>query len=204
MDPTAPTLGRPEVDDDELVARLRDSDPDALARLFDEHADRIYNFCFRRTASWALAEDAMSSVFLEVWRIRDRATTHDGQVLPWLYGVATNVCRNATRGQRRWTALQARTPRPESQRDHAEEVAGRVDDERRMARLVAALRQLPERDQQVLTLVAWDGLTYEQAAAALEVPVGTVRSRLSRSRQRLTALLAEGDDHPATTPEDLR
>lgn len=203
MDPTTPTLGRPEVDDDELVARLRDGDPDALARLFDDHADRVYNFCFRRTASWALAEDAMSSVFLEVWRIRDRATTYDGQVLPWLYGVATNVCRNATRGQRRWTALQARTPRPADERDHAEEVAGRVDDERRMARLVAALRQLPERDQQVLTLVAWDGLTYEQAAAALEVPIGTVRSRLSRSRQRLTDLLAH-DGPDATTPEDLR
>ena len=190
------TLEGTEVSDDELVDRLRSGDPEALAVLFDEHADRIYNFCFRRTASWSLAEDAMSAVFLEVWRIRDRATTHDGAVLPWLYGVATNVCRNASRGHRRQLALAARLPDAAPSLDHADEVAGRVDDERRMARLVVAMRQLSPRDQQVLTLVAWDGLTYEQAAAALDLPVGTVRSRLARSRERLTELLASPDPSP--------
>jgi RNA polymerase sigma factor (sigma-70 family) len=193
------TLEGIDLSDDELVDRLRAGDPEALGTLFDEHADRIYNFCFRRTASWALAEDAMSAVFLEVWRIRDRATTHDGAVLPWLYGVATNVCRNTARTQRRQHALQARLPRAADHADHADEVADRVDDEHRMARLLAALRQLSPRDQQVLTLVVWDGLTYEQAAAALDVPVGTVRSRLSRSRQRLTELLAQTDSHSEQT-----
>jgi RNA polymerase sigma factor (sigma-70 family) len=194
------TLGGIDVSDDDLVDRLRSGDPESLGLLFDEHADRIYNFCFRRTASWVLAEDAMAAVFLEVWRIRERATTHDGAVLPWLYGVATNVCRNATRTQRRQQALSARLPRPFDTADHADGVAERVDDERRMAHLVDAVRQLPPRDQQVLTLVAWDGLTYEQAAAALDVPIGTVRSRLSRSRQRLTEILA----HPHHHPKDQR
>ena len=187
-------LGETDVGDDELVARLRDGDADALAVLFDQHADRIYNFCFRRTASWAVAEDTMSAVFLEVWRIRHRAMAYDGEVLPWLYGVATNVCRNATRSQRRHLALQARLAGDDAHRDHADDVAGRVDGEREMARLVAALHRLSPRDQQVLTLVAWDGLTYEQAAAALDIPVGTVRSRLSRSRRRLTELLAAPTD----------
>ncbi len=190
------TLEGAEVSDDELVERLRSGDPESLAVLFDEHADRIYNFCFRRTASWSLAEDAMSAVFLEVWRIRDRATTYDGAVLPWLYGVATNVCRNASRGHRRQLSLAARLPDPAPSLDHADDVAGRVDDERRMARLVVAMRQLSPRHQQVLMLVAWDGLTYEQAAAALDLPVGTVRSRLARSRERLTELLAPPDPSP--------
>ena len=190
------TLEGTDVSDDELVDRLRSGDPESLAILFDEHADRIYNFCFRRTASWVMAEDAMSAVFLEVWRIRDRATTHDGAVLPWLYGVATNVCRNASRSHRRQLALVSRLPDPAPGLDHADDVADRVDDERQMGRLVAAMRQLSVRHQQVLTLVAWDGLTYEQAAAALEVPIGTVRSRLSRSRQRLTEILARSDPSP--------
>ncbi len=199
------TLEGMDVSDDDLVEQLRSGDPESLAILFDEHADRIYNFCFRRTASWALAEDAMSAVFLEVWRIRDRATTHDGAVLPWLYGVATNVCRNASRAHRRQLALVARLPDATPSLDHADGVAERVDDERRMARLVAAMRQLSPRDQQVLTLVAWDGLTYEQAAAALDVPVGTVRSRLSRSRQRLTEILAHSDSaQPDPSPKDDR
>lgn len=193
-------LGGTDVSDDDLVDRLRSGDPESLALLFDEHADRIYNFCFRRTASWVLAEDAMSAVFLEVWRIRDRATTHDGAVLPWLYGVATNVCRNASRTHRRQRALEARLPSAVPEHDHADGVAQRVDDERRMARLVEAVRQLAPRDQQVLTLVAWEGLTYEEAAAALDVPIGTVRSRLSRSRQRLTEILST----PEPSPKDDR
>jgi RNA polymerase sigma factor (sigma-70 family) len=187
------TLEGIDVSDDDLVDGLRAGDPESLAILFDEHADRIYNFCFRRTASWTLAEDAMSAVFLEAWRIRDRATTHDGTVLPWLYAVATNVCRNASRTHRRQLALAARLPLAAPALDHADGVAERVDDERQMARLVVAVEQLSPRDQQVLTLVAWDGLTYEQAAAVLDVPVGTVRSRLSRSRQRLTEILTTPD-----------
>ena len=57
--------------------------------------------------------------------------------------------------------------------------------------MLAAIRELPTREQEVLGLIAWSGLSYEQAAAALDVPVGTVRSRLSRARARLTTLTEE-------------
>lgn len=178
------------VTDEELVARLRAGDRDAMAEVFDRHADRIYNFCFRRTASWSVAEDAMAATFLEVWRIRARATAYDGELLPWLYGVAGNVCRNAVRSHRRQSALRDRLQGVEADDvDHADDVASRVDDERRMAALLDAAGRLPHRDRQILTLVAWEGLSYQQVAAALEIPVGTVRSRLSRSRSRLAQLM---------------
>ena len=89
-------------DERELVDGLHQDDPGALAALFDRYGDRIYNHCFRRLADWAEAEDATSSVFLEVWRHRRRVRLHDGSALPWLYGVATNVCRNAGRSRRRY------------------------------------------------------------------------------------------------------
>ena len=89
-------------DERELVDGLHQDDPGALAALFDRYGDRIYNHCFRRLADWADAEDATSSVFLEVWRHRRRVQLHDGSALPWLYGVATNVCRNAGRSRRRY------------------------------------------------------------------------------------------------------
>ena len=173
-------------DEQELVDGLHGDDPAALAALFDRYGDRIYNHCFRHLGDWAEAEDATSSVFLEVWRHRRRVRLHDGSVLPWLYGVATNVCRNASRSRRRRLRAVARLPRPFPETDHAEEVADRLGSQARMKEVLVRIEALPAHEREVLGLVAWAGLSYEQAAAALDVPVGTVRSRLSRARARLT------------------
>jgi len=180
-----------EGDEVALVAGLRADDPEALATLFDRYGDRIYNHCFRATGDWAEAEDATATVFLEVWRHRHRVQAHDGSALPWLYGVATNVCRNLTRSTRRRRRALAALPPPSLEPDHAERVTDRLGSAARMQAVLAAVRELPVREQEVLGLVAWSGLSYEQAAAALDVPVGTVRSRLSRARARLTTLTEE-------------
>ncbi|WP_240617179.1 RNA polymerase sigma factor [Nocardioides speluncae] len=179
--------------DSDLVADLRDGSSAALGILFDRYSDRIYNYCFRRTASWDVAEDATSATFLEAWKSRDRTQVYDESALPWLYGIATNVCRNLSRKQRRHLYAVGRLPRERDVPDHADGVATRVDDERRMSELLAAIRELPQRDQDVLVLVAWSGLSYEQAAAALDVPIGTVRSRLARARKRLAAITEKRD-----------
>jgi len=156
--------------------------------LFELHARTIYNFCFRRTGDWAQAEDLTSVVFLEAWRRRGQVDLVDEPALPWLYGVATNVVRNARRSLRRHRAALERMPAAQPTPDFAQEAAERLDDERRMREVLDAVHSLPSHDQEVLALCAWEGLSYEDAARALEVPVGTVRSRLSRARARLTAL----------------
>jgi RNA polymerase sigma-70 factor (ECF subfamily) len=186
-------MGAVVTSDRELVDGLRRGDREALGELFDRHADRIYTYCFRRTASWATAEDATSTVFLEAWRSRERAEAYDEQALPWLYGIATNVCRNLTRSQRRHAAALGRLPRPTAAPDHADGVSESVDGERTMVRIAAAMADLPERDREVIALVVWSGLSYDEAAAALGVPVGTVRSRLSRARARLGAAVREDE-----------
>lgn len=162
---------------------------DVYAKLFERHAKAVYNYCFRQTGSWAAAEDLVSVVFLEAWRRRRDVSLHQDSALPWLYGVATNVCRNNQRSTRRHRAALRRINDQLSEPDPADEVANRVDDERRMRDLRAALRTLPRREQEVLGLVVWSGLDYAAAAAALGVPVGTVRSRLSRARTRLAGHL---------------
>jgi len=167
-------------DERELVGALHASDPGALAALFDRYGDRIYNHCFRHLGDWADAEDATSSVFLEVWQHRRRVRLHDGSALPWLYGVATNVCRNAGRSRRRHLRAVSRLPEPAAEADHAERVTDRLDSEARMRAVLAQVEDLPAREREVLGLVAWAGLSYEQAAAALDVPVGTGRSRRVR------------------------
>ncbi len=184
------------VADVELVDQLREGAPEALTELFELYGDRIHTHCFRRLGSWHEAEDATASVFLEVWRHRERVRLHEESALPWLYGVATNVCRNAARGARRRLRLVGRLPDPAAEDDHSEAVAARVDAEARMGRVLAAIDALPEREREVLALVAWAGLTYEQSAAALDVPVGTVRSRLSRARGRLSLTDPDAEGAP--------
>jgi RNA polymerase sigma factor (sigma-70 family) len=182
-------MGQPT--DSELWRRAADGEAPAFGVLVDRHARAVYNFCFRRTADWANAEDLTSIVFLEAWRRRRHVRLHDGGALPWLLGVATNVLRNHRRSERRYRDALARVPADRSA-DFTDDADGRLDDERRMRAALRALAKLPRREQEVIALCAWAGLSYEEAAVALAVPVGTVRSRLSRGRARLRELSSAG------------
>lgn len=171
--------------DADLWGRARDGDEHAFGALFDRHSRAVYNYCFRRTADWSAAEDLTSVVFLETWRQRDKVRMESDSLLPWLYGVATNVLNNHRRSRRRHRDALARLPKPPPAPDGADDTGDRIDAERRMKEVLAGLASLSQRDQEVLVLCVWQGLEYAQAAEALGVPVGTVRSRLARARRKL-------------------
>ena len=192
--------------DDELWVKARGGDAEAFATLFERHSRGIYNFCFRRTADWAAAEDLMSIVFLEAWRRREK-NLPPGMVRAWLFGIATFVVRNRWRTERRHRRALERLPRESPTPDFAADVEARLTDESRMAVLLRHLRMLPARERDVLALCVWSELGYEEAAVALGIPVGTVRSRLSRARGRLRELSArsghEGREE-VSTPRRVR
>ncbi len=184
------------ISDRELwAAAVHEADTDAFGILFKRHARAVYNHLFRRCADWSSAEDLTSVVFLEAWRKRHKVELDRESALPWLLGVATNVVLNHRRSLRRYRAALSRVPVPEvgapvsaGVQDFAGDVAERIDAESKMSLILRLVERLPERERQVLELCAWDALSYEDAAAALGVPVGTVRSRLSRVRERLREL----------------
>ncbi|MGI5491442.1 RNA polymerase sigma factor [Microtetraspora malaysiensis] len=176
--------------DVELWARAVDGDAEAFGVIFDRHARAVYNHCFRRTADWSEAEDITSVVFLEAWRRHKELRPERDSALPWLLGVANNVLRNRYRAKRNHRDALDRMAAMSAEPDPADDVAGRIDDERRMRRVLATVNRLSLADQEVLSLCVWAELSYEDAAIALDVPVGTVRSRLSRARARLKKLLA--------------
>ncbi|WP_405842909.1 RNA polymerase sigma factor [Streptomyces sp. NBC_01518] len=172
-----------------LRKRIRAGDHDAFGELFDAYARSVYNHAFRLTGDWAQAEDIVSLTFLDAWRLRGKLDEEGGSPRPWLLGIATNVTRNTRRAARRHAAAVSRLPRDEVERDFADEVAARLDDTAELALVRAALATLRRAEREVLALCVWSGLDYQAAAEALGVPVGTVRSRLSRARAKLAKYL---------------
>ncbi|WP_329168092.1 RNA polymerase sigma factor [Streptomyces sp. NBC_01685] len=174
-----------------MRARIRAGDREAFAVLYEEYARAVYNHAYRLTGDWSTAEEVLSETFLAAWRTRQAIEPEGDSLRPWLLGIATNKARNANRGRGRRLAFLARRPAPEPVADIADATAGRVDDARRLAAVQRALGGLRRQEREVLVLCVWSGLDYAEAAEALGVPVGTVRSRLSRARTRLRRLTDE-------------
>lgn len=170
-----------------LWERIRAGDADAFGELYERYARSVQSFCLWRTADLQLAEDATATTFLEAWRKRRRISLTTESAVPLLLGVASNVLRQHRRGRRRHTAAleRMRDATPPNPSGHEDEAIARLDAMRRLRDAGGAVRALPHREREVLALVAWAELTYEETAAALGIPVGTVRSRLARARARL-------------------
>jgi RNA polymerase sigma-70 factor (ECF subfamily) len=168
--------GTSDTDD---VQALAGGDRDAFAALFRRHHTFVYNLAFRRTASWAAAEDVTGVVFLELWRQRDRVESLGGSLRPWLAGVAANEARHVWRSRSRLAGAVGRLALVHGsdvaagrEPDPADDLAARIDDERAMAALLDTLDALPEAHREVITLWAWEQLSYDEIAVALDVPVG--------------------------------
>jgi len=150
---------------------------EAFGRIFDRHRDRVFRHGLRLVDRPADVDDLVAITFLEAWRRRDSVRIVEGSVLPWLLVTATNASLNLRRGSRRYRTLLARLPVDPHTADHAE----RFDD----GEAAAALRALAPIDRQVLTLCVLEGYSERDAASALGVPTGTIKSRLARARTRL-------------------
>jgi RNA polymerase sigma-70 factor (ECF subfamily) len=187
-----------------LRGRVRDGDPDAFGVLFDDSSRAVHNLAFRLTGNRQEAEEVVSLTFLEAWRLRARIEPDGESLRPWLMGIAVNVVRNFSRSSRRHQAAMARLPGPEAVPDFADELAGRIDDAARLEAVRAAFGKLRSGEQDVVALCVWSGLDYASAAEALGIPVGTVRSRLSRARQKLRQLAGEPDGGSEQLSSDRR
>ncbi|KOG34078.1 RNA polymerase sigma factor [Streptomyces resistomycificus] len=187
--------------DASVIARSRDQ-PEAFAALFDRHADAVHRYAARRLGG-EVADDLVAETFTTAFQQRHRYDPARGagaDARPWLFGIATNLVGRHRRAEARRFKAMARVP---ALADHDEPLADRAAD-RVVARavrreLAAALAALPARYRDVLLLVAWGDLGYEEAAQALGIPVGTVRSRLHRARSKLREAL--GGSNPTALRE---
>ena len=183
-----------------MRARLRAGDKAAFGELFNEHAQAVYHHGYRLTGDRSLAEDVASTTFLQAWQTRARIEPDGGSLRPWLLGVATNIIRNQHRKVHHERTLLARLSRREPVPDFADELVGRMADAGTLASVGVALGRLRPAECEVVALCVWAGLDYADAALALGIPVGTVRSRLSRARRKRARLSTPGAREPEPGP----
>ena len=167
--------------------RAVDGDGEAFGRIFDRRRDRGLRHGLRLVPTTSDADDLVAITFLEAWRNRERVRVVDGSVLPWLLVTATNVARNLRHSAGRYAALLERLPPGEHGTDPADSAAAH-DAATHLDRLSLA-------DRQVLTLCVLEGYSEREAAAALGVAPGTIKSRLSRARRRLASALTSHGGH---------
>ena len=160
------------------------AEPATFKVIFERRVDGIFRYLSFR-AGQAAAEDLTAETFAHAFAGRSGYQPERGSVRSWLYGIATNVLRHHRRDElRRMEALTRAGADSESQTDSTTQVIERL-------RLVTALASLGPASRNVVLLIGLGGLTYEETAAILQIPIGTVRSQYSRARTQLVASLSE-------------
>ncbi len=186
------------------VRAARGGDPDAFARLVEQHEGRIYRLALRMTLSPDDAAELTQEAFLSAWRalpsFRGRSSFST-----WLYRLAYNACIDFLRREKRRRAIFA-DPIETWAGDIREEPDGRSDPARLLERqsdreaVRAGLAALSEAHRQVLTLRELEGLSYAEIADLIGVSEGTVKSRLNRARLALREILSRQGNFFAADP----
>tara|TARA_R100000365_G_C2738986_1_gene67876 strand:+ start:125 stop:733 length:609 start_codon:yes stop_codon:yes gene_type:complete len=177
-------LSNTDVSPDNEVIERSVREPAVFAVLFDRHAAVVYRYVAQRLGDHS-ADDVMSETFLVAFERRSSYDVDVTDARPWLLGIATRLMRKHARVEAvAWKGLSADMAARIAP-DFIEQVGSRIDAERLARRLGKALRKLSEADRDTLLLYAWGELNYGSIAVAMQVPVGTVRSRLNRARRQL-------------------
>jgi RNA polymerase sigma-70 factor (ECF subfamily) len=183
--------------DAEVIARSLESSA-AFGELFDRHATTMFRYFVRR-----VGPDEADSLLGELFRIafekRSGFDTERAEARPWLYGIASNLLARHRQGEaRRLDATARLVNTATAASDGFAEVDARLDAPRRWGDVAAAIATLPQGERDTLLLFAWEGMPYDQIATALDVPVGTVRSRLNRARGRVRELVGASEEEQMT------
>jgi RNA polymerase sigma-70 factor (ECF subfamily) len=168
-------------DDQRDWADALSGDGEAFGRIFDRHRHRMFRHAYGVLGVVADADDAVSIAFLEAWRRADGVRFVHGSMLPWLLVTATNASRNLARSSRRYRNMLSRLPADTHEGDRYVDLSD--------GDALSALRSLSPADQRILTLCVLEQLSEKDAASVLRIPVGTVKSRLSRAKARLAGQL---------------
>jgi RNA polymerase sigma-70 factor, ECF subfamily len=178
--------------DAEVIGRSL-SEPEAFGLIYDRHAATLLRFLGRRVGG-KVAEGLVGELFRIAFERRRTFDASRATALPWLYGIGANLLLKHRRGEARRLRASARIGAGRSATD-GRATAAALDARVLYARVADVIGALPDGEREALLLFAWEELSYQDVAEALELPIGTVRSRLNRARARLRELLGpDGKD----------
>lgn len=194
--------------DDLLIKRAANGDEQAFEKLLLAHQKNVYNLCYRMVQDPDDALDLSQEAFLKAWRSLS-TYQFDAAFSTWLYRLTTNVCIDFLRRRTRQahTSLTAEDDEEEGREFSVPDPAPgpeeqAITNDRKQA-VSDAMQKLPEDYRLVLQLRVVEDLPYEQIAQIMQVPVGTVKSRLSRARLQLKKILENGNFFEAGSSEEL-
>jgi len=176
-------MGAPS--DAEVIGRSL-GEPEAFGLIYDRHAATVLRFLGRRAGA-RVAEGLVGELFRIAFERRKTFDASRATALPWLYGIGSNLLLKHRRAEARRLRASARMAAAESTDRRASAAA--LDARVLFPRVADAIEGLPDDEREALLLFAWEELSYQSMAEALELPIGTVRSRLNRARAHLRELL---------------
>lgn len=174
-------------DEKRLIAAARKGDSRAYAALVDAHQQAIRGFLRRFTGHWADADDIAQEAFVTAWRKLDRFEGRSS-FRSWVSGIGLRIARDARRSH---TRAEARDSDWLAEQDQSESAAPIED---RMA-LAQAMSELPDDQRAAVALCLGEGFSHSEAAAILNLPLGTIKSHVTRGRERLLQALEPRDEH---------
>jgi RNA polymerase sigma factor (sigma-70 family) len=176
-------MGSPS--DAEVIGRSL-GEPEAFGLIYDRHAATLLRFLGRRVGA-RVAEGLVGELFRIAFERRKTFDASRASALPWLYGIGSNLLLKHRRAEARRLRASARIAAVEAPDRRTSAAA--LDARLLFPRVARAIEALPGDERETLLLFAWEDLSYQSMAEALELPIGTVRSRLNRARAHLRELL---------------
>lgn len=183
---------RDDIADSDVIRASLDA-PERFGVLHERYAAALYRYAYQRLGA-ATAEDVVAETFLAAFAGRRRYDMTRASARPWLFGILTNKIARWGRAERAHQRAVIRAGEPPALEGMADRVAEQVSAQAERSRLMAALRGLNRADRDVVLLVSWGQLSYDEVAEALGVPAGTVGSRLNRARRKLREALRSDHD----------
>ena len=177
--------------DAEVIGRSLDQ-PEAFGLIYDRHAATVLRFLGRRVGA-EVAEGLVGELFRIAFERRKTFDMSRASALPWLYEIGSNLLMKHRRGEARRLRASARMLAADEAADRRSS-AGALDARLLFPRVADAIEALPDSEREALLLFAWEDLSYQSVAEALQLPIGTVRSRLNRARAHLRELLEPGGE----------
>lgn len=184
----------PKMEEKELISKAKRGDQDAFGQLVLAHQNKVYSLCVHLLGSREEAEDMAQEAFLKAWRSLD-SFLGESSFSTWMHRLTTNLCLDHLRKQARRQNIsvaaslddeETAIPEPAGQTGDPHEALERGERRRALAK---GLRELPEHYRRPLVMREVGGMSYQEIAAALELDLGTVKSRIARAREALRKIL---------------